>query len=206
MSDHMQTLKTQTQSVYQNRARQFDQERSRSLMEKTWLDRFLNGLPAGGSVLDLGCGCGEPIGAYLIDRGFNLVGVDYAPAMIDLARQRFPDQKWLVHDMRQPVDAPPFDGVLSWNGFFHLSPDEQIQTLPLVAASVKTGGNFMLTVGHNHGEVTGTVAGETVYHASLDPAHYRTLMSEAGFRGIQFQAQDPECGYHSVLLATNRQS
>ena len=86
MSDHMQTLKTQTQSVYQNRARQFDQERSRSLMEKTWLDRFLNGLPAGGSVLDLGCGCGEPIGAYLIDRGFNLVGVDYAPAMIDLAR------------------------------------------------------------------------------------------------------------------------
>ena len=200
----MQLIKQQTQSVYQNRARDFDQERSRSLMEKSWLDSFLIDLPRGGSILDLGCGSGEPIGAHLIQQGFALTGIDYASAMIDIARERFPGQNWLVHDLREPVPGGPFDGVVSWNGFFHLSPDEQVLALPTIAAQVKIGGNLMLTVGHEMGEVTGTVAGETVYHASLAPEQYHAALSEVGFSDIHFQAQDPECGYHSVVLAKNK--
>ena len=205
MNHSLDSIRRQTRSVYQNRARTFDGERSRSMMEKPWLDRFLAGLPRGGTILDLGCGSGEPIAAALIQQGFSIVGVDYASNMIELARQRFPKQTWLVKDMRQPVDSGPFDGVLSWNGFFHLTPEEQIETLPKLANSVKAGGNLMLTTGHHHGEVTGKVAGEEVYHASLDPEHYRQLLAQAGFGDIHFTPQDPECGYHSILLARDRQ-
>jgi ubiquinone/menaquinone biosynthesis C-methylase UbiE len=47
--------------LYQDRAAEWDAIRSRQLMEKAWLDRFVGLLPAGGSVLDIGCGMAEPI-------------------------------------------------------------------------------------------------------------------------------------------------
>ncbi len=175
-------------------------------MEKSWLDRFLADLPESGNILDLGCGSGEPIAAYLIQQGFKLVGVDYAAAMIEIAERRFPDHTWLVQDLQQPIDGRKFNGVISWNGFFHLSPDEQRKALPMLANSVEAGGNMMLTIGDVPGEVTGTVAGEKVYHASLDPTEYHTVLSQTGFSEIEFQAQDPECGYHSILLAKNKQA
>ncbi len=206
MNPRMQTIKQQTRSVYQDRARDFDKERSRSLMEKPWLDRFMCGLPKGGNILDLGCGSGEPIAAYLIQQGFRLIGVDYAAAMIDIAKQRFPGHIWMVQDLRQPVEGQKFDGVISWNGLFHLSPEEQRQALPMLAQSVESGGNLMLTIGDREGEVTGTVAGAKVYHASLEPTEYQTALSQAGFSEIEFQAQDPKCGFHSVLLAKNKQA
>ena len=52
--------------------------------EAGWLDRFLGLLPSRPSVLDLGCGSGEPIGRYLARRGCNLTGVDTSPEMMEL--------------------------------------------------------------------------------------------------------------------------
>jgi SAM-dependent methyltransferase len=190
-----------TWQVYQHKADQFDRDRGKSLFEKHWLDRFLENLPAGGKILDLGCGSGEPIAAYLINQGFQLTGVDYAPAMIELAQQRFPDQCWLVQDMRNLVLDGPFDGVISWNGSFHLNPDEQRRFIPQISSLVAPGGRVLLTVGHEPGEVTGMVAQEIVYHASLAEDEYRRLLSRAGFRQIEFCPQDPECNFHSILMA-----
>jgi 2-polyprenyl-3-methyl-5-hydroxy-6-metoxy-1,4-benzoquinol methylase len=39
-------------------------------------------LPPGGTVLDLGCGTGVPISQALIERGFNLYGVDASRTMV----------------------------------------------------------------------------------------------------------------------------
>ena len=59
--------------LYSRRAAEWDADRSRALIEKPWLDRFLAHVPPGGSVLDLGCGSGEPIARYLIEQGFPFV-------------------------------------------------------------------------------------------------------------------------------------
>src|SRR4029077_2487569 len=50
----------------------WDQDRRKSLFEKPWLDRFLALLPAGGSILDIGCGSAEPIAPSLIDAGLEV--------------------------------------------------------------------------------------------------------------------------------------
>ena len=42
----------------------FDEHRSRDLFEKKYLDLVINELNGAGSVLDLGCGIGEPIAQY----------------------------------------------------------------------------------------------------------------------------------------------
>jgi hypothetical protein len=50
--------------LYERRARAYDRDRSRSLQERAWLDRFLAHVRPGGTILDLGCGMGEAIGSY----------------------------------------------------------------------------------------------------------------------------------------------
>ena len=48
-------------------------------------------LPDGAAVLDLGCGCGEPIAAVLVELGLAVFGVDASATMIAAFRARFPD-------------------------------------------------------------------------------------------------------------------
>jgi len=99
--------------LYQRRTREWDEARGRNLFERGWLDRFTALLPPGGSVLDIGCGSGEPIARHLIGSQFAVTGVDSAPTMIDLCRSRFPSAAWLVADMRELTLERRFDGLLS---------------------------------------------------------------------------------------------
>ena len=49
------------------------------------MDRFSDLVPAGGSILDIGCGMDEPIARYFIERGFAVTGVDSSPSMLELS-------------------------------------------------------------------------------------------------------------------------
>jgi SAM-dependent methyltransferase len=77
-------------SLYQRYAADWDRERGRNLVEKTWLTRMLALLPPKASVLDLGCGSAEPIARYFIEQGCEVIGVDSSQALIDICRDRFP--------------------------------------------------------------------------------------------------------------------
>ena len=55
---------------------------------------------SGSNVLDVGCGTEEPWGKYFINAGYDYTGVDASQKSIDLCKQRFPDEKWLLCDMR----------------------------------------------------------------------------------------------------------
>src|SRR5690349_395669 len=106
--------------IYERHPAKFDELRTRSLFEKSWLDRFAALLPRGGRVLDLGCGMGEPIARYFIEAGFAVTGVDGSAPMIELCRARFPRARWIVGDMRAVSLAEKFDGMLGWDSYFFL--------------------------------------------------------------------------------------
>lgn len=89
--------------------------------ESAWLDRFIALLPQRGSILDIGCGSGEPIARYLIDRNFTVEGVDASPTLISVCRERFQKQGWHVADMRNLALGRTFQGLLAWDSFFHLA-------------------------------------------------------------------------------------
>jgi SAM-dependent methyltransferase len=82
-------------------------------------------LPAGGAVLDLGCGTGHYCGA-LAAAGLRPVGIDLDPAMIAAARSRYPDIAFRVLDMREVgVLGGPFDGAYCiGNVMPHLAPED----------------------------------------------------------------------------------
>lgn len=86
--------------------------RQRFIGEETYLKTILSKLGRSARILDLGCGAGEPIARFLIERGYALTGIDAAPAMIAICRKRFPAAEWIEHDMRTLKLSRRFDVVI----------------------------------------------------------------------------------------------
>ena len=187
--------------LYQRHAIDWDRERGRSLFEKPWLDRFLALLPQSASVLDIGCGAGEPIARYLIERGRHVTGIDSSPAFIGMCKDRFPDQEWLVRDMRTLSLERVFEGILAWDSLFHLSPADQRRMFPIFRRHARPKAALMFTSGHLYGEIISTFQGEPIYHGSLDEAEYRSILVQNGFEVVSYVVEDPDCGQHTVWLA-----
>lgn len=193
--------------LYQRHAQTWAEKRagrSDRPMEAGWLGRFVGQLTPQPSVLDIGCGAGEPMSRYLIDRGCNITGVDSAPEMIAMCRERYPRQTWHVADMRTLSLDRTFDGILAWDSFFHLCHDDQRRMFPVFRAHAASSAALMFTSGPAHGEAIGDFEGEPLYHASLDGAEYRALLDENGFAVVAHTIEDATCGGHTVWLARLR--
>lgn len=191
--------------LYRRHAAAWDRLRSPgSLFERPWLDKFLALLAPGAAILDLGCGAGLPISGYLIGRAFPVMGVDSSEPLIDVWRRRFPGQQWAVADMRKLALGRRFDGILAWDSFFHLSPEDQRAMFPIFAEHARPGTVLMFTSGARHGEAIAEFEGEPLYHGSLDPVEYRARLDASGFVIVDHVAEDPACGEHTIWLAQQR--
>ena len=188
-------------ALYERHANGFDTDRGKSLFEKAWLDRFLAVIDADASILDIGCGSGEPIARYFLEAGHRVTGVDSSATLIGLCRERFPAETWAVGDMRQLDIGRQFGGILAWDSFFHLTPEDQRGMFPIFRAHAGPGAALMFTSGPSAGEAIGSYRGDALYHASLDTAEYRTLLGENGFTVIAHVKEDAGCGGRTVWLA-----
>ncbi|MCZ7485015.1 class I SAM-dependent methyltransferase [Rhizobium rhizogenes] len=187
--------------LYTEHGADFDRERGRSLAEKPWLDRFASLLPGGGSILDIGCGSGEPIAGYFIANGYDVTGIDASLPLIELCRSRFPENLWAVADMRELALGRRFDGLIAWHSFFHLKPEDQRLMFGIFRQHANDGAALMFTAGPEQGEAIGTFQGKPLYHASLAREDYGSLLAANGFRLLDHTVNDPQCGGATVYLA-----
>jgi SAM-dependent methyltransferase len=197
----MNSLSDQIIGLYERHADHYVADRSRQCRESAWLDRFTALLPPGAEILDIGCGFGEPIARYLINRGFAVDGVDASPTLIGLCRKQFPHRTWQVADMRTLALGKTFPGLLAWDSFFHLCPEDQRRMFPIFRRHAAAGAALMFTSGTSYGEAIGSYRGEPLYHGSLAAQEYQTLLASHGFRVEAHAVEDPECGHHTVWLA-----
>jgi SAM-dependent methyltransferase len=188
-------------ATYEAVASEYDRLRSRGLMERAYLDGVRLALPAGGSVLDLGCGMGEPIARFFIEAGFRVTGVDVAPSMITLCKARFPSHTWLQGDMRGLDLGARFDAIVAWDSFFHLPPDDQRAMFAVFEHQAAPGASLLFTSGTDDGTAIGSVAGRPLYHASLASTEYERLLGAHGFAVSLHRVADPTCGEHTVWWA-----
>jgi SAM-dependent methyltransferase len=186
---------------YEKHALAWEADRRNSVWnDKPWHDRFIGSLPAGAEVLDLGCGAGCPVASHMLEHGLHVIGVDSSSTMISLCRQRLPDHKWIVADMRSLSLGRRFAGLLAWDSFFHLDHDSQRAMFPVFASHASPGATLMFNSGLAHGEAIGDYRGEPLYHASLAPSEYRSLIKEAGFETVDHVVEDPRAGGPTVWL------
>lgn len=192
--------------LYQRHAATYDRLRGETLYEGAWLAHFKAALLPNATILDIGCGTGQPIASHFLAQGHAVTGVDSARAMIALCQQRLPQGDWQVADMRSLALGRRFGGLIAWDSFFHLTPEDQRGMFPIFAAHAEPGAALMFTSGPAHGEAIGSFEGEALYHGSLDPQEYRGLLAENGFSVIDHVVEDPHCGGHTIWLAKAAQA
>ena len=188
-------------NAYNRIAGWFDRTRTRALIEQPYLDYLTRQLKEGACILDLGCGTGEPILRYLVERRYEVLGLDASVAMIDIARARFPGTRFEVGDMRELDLRRRFDAIIAWHSLFHLAPGDQVAMFETFARHLEPGGLLMFTSGSEAGEVWSENGGEALYHAALAAAGYRGLLRAHGFGVLHHAQDDAACGGATVWIA-----
>lgn len=194
--------KSSVKNVYNNIIDWFDDARTKTLeMEEKYLQQIINTIPSSGTILDVGCGSGEPLAKYFIDKGYVLVGVDNSDAMIQLCRKRFPNNQWHLMDMRNLKLEQQFDCVIAWHSFFHIPKEEQEAVLVAMIAHIAEKGLLVFTSGSEHGEVWSNNGGEMLFHASLSSEEYQRILQANNMTVLQHNVSDPDCGGATVWVA-----
>ncbi len=110
------------------------------------LVEWLQYLPAGASLLDLGCGGGQDAGD-LARRGYRIVGVDRTSALLSAGRRRYRSLPLVRADLRDlPFQAMSFDGLWAAASLMHLPKSEARQILADLYRLIRPGGLLAATV------------------------------------------------------------
>ncbi|WP_028389025.1 methyltransferase domain-containing protein [Legionella fairfieldensis] len=193
--------KTKVYEVYEEIVDWIDDARTKTLMELKYLNLIVNTIPQVGSILDLGCGAAEPMAQFFIEKGFKVTGVDGSQKMIALCKKRFPNERWIVSDMRDINLQQQFDAILAWHSFFHLDHDSQRNMFKIFESHIKLGGVLAFTSGDEEGEVWSDNGGQQLYHASLSTEEYSSLLKDSSFKVLVHKVRDLECGEATIWVA-----
>jgi 2-polyprenyl-3-methyl-5-hydroxy-6-metoxy-1,4-benzoquinol methylase len=174
-----------------------------------WLAGLRDGLPAGGSVLDLGCGCGVPVDRSLAAAGYQVTGVDISDVQIERARRLVPAATFIRADASAVTfPAASFDAIVCLYVLIHMPLDAQPGLLRRAAGWLRPGGWLLAVAGQSawtgtdHDWLGGDAA---MWWSHADAATYRSWLEEAGLR-ITAQEYVPEGDSGHALFWAQRPS
>jgi SAM-dependent methyltransferase len=187
-------------SGYDRLARRYNEQRERFDNWKE-VEAFSSQLPDKGKVLDAGSGTGLPVAGYLVENGFEVVGIDFSSGMVATARKNVPGATFREMDMTA-IDFPPrtFDGVISCYAIIHIPRQEHGGIFRSFHEILKPGGVMLVSVASWAWEEFGNYMGESMFWSHFEPATSQALIIKAGF-DIEF-GRDVEAGgetHHWVL-------
>ncbi len=107
-------------------------------------DGWLAQLPPGGSVLDAGCGHGDPVIGRLLEKGFQVTGSDFSPEMLRRAGEKFPQASFLQAATTTIAEQAAFDGICSFNSLLYLDPIDLLNSIYRLHQALKPGGLLFL--------------------------------------------------------------
>lgn len=109
-------------------------------------DIFLELLPKGVKVLDLGCGSGYKT-KYIKGKGFDVEGVDFSEGMIKIAKEKFPDIDFEVFDLYDfDKFYKNFDAIFCQAVLLHIPKKDVFDILEKIKSKLKDGGLLYIAV------------------------------------------------------------
>lgn len=118
--------------------------------EEKWIIDYFKKELAEGAVLDIGIGAGRTTG-FLHGVCADYIGIDYSPAMVELAQGKYPQLKLLYSDARDlsGFKKDHFNFVwFSFNGLDYVSHEDRLKILGEIHGVLKAGGIFVFS-SHN---------------------------------------------------------
>lgn len=182
-------------------------------------DRFCAAIPKQAArVLEVGCGPGN-ISRYLLKQrpDFELLGIDCAPNMVDLARKNNPSARFQVMDARNLSElVRPFDGIISGFCLPYLLPEDGSKLLQDFYDLLEDKGLLYLSFveGDSSNPVLQTgSSGDRTYFTYYELSTILDALTRIGFVSIEtthlpYTNSKQESETHTLLLArkSDRQS
>ena len=124
-------------------------------------------------ILDVGCGPGN-VAKYLVDLNptLRITGVDFAPEMIALAKEKVPSAIFETQDMRTiKFPGDHFDAIVASFCLPFLFNDEASVFIEKLSAMLKPGGNLYLSTmeGNSWGYEKTSFGGDTTFFFNYFP-------------------------------------
>jgi 2-polyprenyl-3-methyl-5-hydroxy-6-metoxy-1,4-benzoquinol methylase len=168
---------------YDKIAQGFADMRDQFSTEQKYIDILISYLKPGASILDVGCGSGYPIAAYLLEKGFEVTGIDGSKELLKIAQSRHPTFNCLFGDIRTVNIAEKYDAVLEWWCLFHLPKEDHAAMIARFASWLKPGGYLEFTTGAEDHEVSSDgMLNQELYFYSLAPEQYELYLKQNGFK------------------------
>lgn len=123
-------------------------ENNRGLFDVSGVfDEFYSSLDVEkGTLLDLGCGAGEPFAKWFMKRGWDVTGVDFSSKMLELARRHVPHMKAICADMCEvEFGKDTFDAIIAVYSLFHVPRGKHSDLFQKWASWLSPGGKVLFT-------------------------------------------------------------
>jgi ubiquinone/menaquinone biosynthesis C-methylase UbiE len=200
--DYKETVK----AGYNKIARQYLVERTRDSEDIRLLDDLVAQLPKRAKVLDAGCGAGVPVAQILSDR-FELTGVDFSEAQIELAQKNVSSAQFVCQDMTK-LDFPDdtFDAIVSYYAIIHIPREEHRSLFVNFQRMLKRDGFALLCLGAESlvDDIDENYLGTRMYWSHFDADTYLEMLKVIGFKLVWSRiVRDETCegGGHLFVLA-----
>lgn len=161
---------------------------------RTWA----TALPAGATVLDLGCGTGIPVTRVLVEAGLRVHGVDASPALVQAFRQNFPGAPVACEAAEtSPFFHQQFDAIVAVGLLFLLSKEAQQTVVRNAAQALRPGGRFLFTAPAQAVTWPDALTGRR--STSLGAPTYAALLAKVGLSLTEELADEGQNHYYHAL-------
>ena len=144
---------------------------------------WLGQMPAGGRVLEVGCGHGEPVAAALAAAGLRVTGIDPSGEMIDLARARAAGE-FRQMPLAELEEAAAFDGACCFFSLLCMDPIELRVGLERLHRALKADAPLLIVSGvpdlYTRTSPLRTVQGRTTWEWTYDHEDMAAILQERG--------------------------
>lgn len=111
---------------------------------RAFLQKFLERIPPGGTILSAACGAGRFDG-LLLEAGHKVIGIDQSAGVLRAAREHFPQVQYHKMALHEMNFHETFDGVLCMDAMEHIPPEDYPVILSNFQEALKEGGVLYFT-------------------------------------------------------------
>lgn len=153
-----------------------------------YLEKLLGMLPREASVLELGCGNGEPA-ARMLAPGNQYTGVDVSAEQLRRAQQLVPSGSFVKGDYTKlEFPSSSFDAAVALYTFGHVPQGELPGLLTRIASWLRPGGHLLATAGSRpHPDGVFDWLGVPMFFSGFDVETNLNLIAEAGLDLVEHE-------------------
>jgi SAM-dependent methyltransferase len=163
-----------------------------------WLDRLLEGVPAGAAVLDVGCGNGVPATKRIAEH-HQATGVDISEVQIEQARVNVPQARFVQGDLFKVDFEESFAAIAAFYVIEHVQREHHAAIFARWHRWLAPGGLLLFTIEpYDEPGRVGNWLREPMFFSQHDPDVTLALLDRAGFNVIERTIESQFEGDHDV--------